>query len=164
MLWRVNRLTGASSELVSFPDIPNPLFGHVGGPFTQAVPTGIASVDRRLLVALFRGAPFATGTSSIEMVDPATATHSPYLSNLTTAIGVLPQRKHRHQDLLVLEYAATGPFFAGPGTLLKFDDMDGAPTTVADCLAAPTSMTLNRWNHTLYVTEEGGDLVGIPLY
>lgn len=163
LLWRLDSMTGAASVWVTFPDVPNPLFGHVGGPLVQAVPTGITAVDRQLLVSLFRGAPFPTGVSSVEMIDPATATHSTYLANLTTAIDALPIRRNRHRDLLVIENSSAGPFFAGPGTLLRFNDMTGTPTTLADCLVSPTSMVFNQWNHTLYVTEEGGNLVTIPM-
>lgn len=164
LTWRVNRLTGAASELANYPDVPNPLLGHVGGPVIQAVPTGINMVDHQLLVSRFTGAPFATGVSTIEMVDPYTGTHTPLLANLTTAIDTATlRRNHRQSDLLVLEMASAGPFFAGPGTVLRFEDATGTPTVVANCLASPTSMTLNRWNNTLYVTEEEGNLVSVPL-
>src|SRR5882724_2724295 len=59
-VWQVDLLTGSFSTLVTFPDIPNPLFGIVpaGGPNLQAVPTGIAVSGDHLLVTLFRGVPF----------------------------------------------------------------------------------------------------------
>lgn len=165
MTWRVDRLTGAYSEFANYPDIPNPLFGHVGGPFIQAVPTGIDVADHQLLVSRFTGAPFATGVSTVEMLDPHTGAHAPLIADLTTAIDTTSvHRTRHHDDLLVLEYASSGPFFSGPGTVLKYQDFGGTPTTVADCLAAPTSMTLDGWNRTLYVTEEEGNLVTVPLH
>lgn len=162
--WRVNRLTGSAEVFAEYPDVQNPLFGKVGGPFIQAVPTDIGVVDHQLLVSRFTGAPFATGVSTVEMLDPHTGTHTPLISGLTTAIDTASlDRSRRRKDLLVLEYSSAGPFFQGPGTVLRYDNFAGAPTTVADCLTAPTSMTLNKWNHTLYVTEETGNLVGIPV-
>jgi hypothetical protein len=114
-----------------------------------------------LLLSRFTGAPFATGVSSVERIDPVTGEDTRLISNLTTAIGTIPLRQG-HQPLLVLEMATSGPFFSGPGTILKFDDPAGAPTTVASCLVGPTSMTYDRSTHTLYVTEEEGNLVSVP--
>jgi hypothetical protein len=47
--------------------------------------------------------------------------------------------------------------------VLRFDKPSGPPTRIADCLHAPTSMTLDRRDGILYVTEEAGKLVGIPM-
>ena len=84
------------------------------------------------------------------------------IPNLTTAIKTISLDRHRNGDLLVLEDSSEGPFFAGPGTVLLFQRAGDAPTTVADCLVGPTSMTLDKQNNTLYVTEEEGNLVSIP--
>ncbi|WP_449421809.1 ScyD/ScyE family protein [Rhodanobacter lindaniclasticus] len=163
LTWKVDRLRGTSAPFVAFPDIPNPLFPHVGGPFMQAVPTGIIAVHDKLLVTLLRGAPFATGTATVEQLDVRQATSTPLISNLTTAIGSISLKQGRKAGLLVLEYASAGPFFSGPGTVLRFDDPAGPPTKVADCLTAATSMTLDRRDGILYVTEEGGSLIGIGM-
>lgn len=162
LAWKVDSLTGAKSTFATFPDIPNVLFPRVGGPFQQAVPTGITTEGDDVLVALFRGAPFATGSSAIERIASRTAAHAPLIANLTTAIDVLPLRQGRGHGYLVLEMSSAGPFFSGPGTLLQYDDPSGPPTKVADCLSAPTSMTLDRKAGVVYVTEENGNLVGIP--
>jgi hypothetical protein len=161
LAWKVDALNGAQTAFVSFPNGPNPMFPGVGGPSIQAVPTGITAWRGKLLLSRFTGAPFETGVSSIERIDPVTGADAPFISNLTTAIGTIPLHE-AHQPLLVLEMAASGPFFSGPGTVLKFDDPAGTPTTVASCLVGPTSMTLDRSTHTLYVTEEEGNLVGVP--
>jgi hypothetical protein len=60
--------------------------------------------------------------------------------------------------------AGFGPFFAGPGTLLRIPGFEGAPETVADCLVAPTSMSLDRWTRTMYVTQQDGNVVRVPLH
>ena len=66
-MWDVDLATGAHTMLATFPTIPNPL--PIGGPVIEAVPTGIAYVDGRLLVTLFRGVPFAPGSSSVVEID-----------------------------------------------------------------------------------------------
>jgi len=50
---RVDIATGTFSTLATFPNVGNPL--PIGAPTVEAVPTGIAYSDGRLLVTLFRG-------------------------------------------------------------------------------------------------------------
>jgi hypothetical protein len=152
-VWQVDIPTGAISVLASFPDIRNPLFPAVGGPFSQAVPTGIRYASDRLLVTLFRGAPFAPGGSAVEEIDPATGVHAPLITGLKTAIDVLPILNSGSTDYLVLQHASAGPFFGGPGLLRHFPGAGGPPTVLADCLDHPTSMTLDEKTGTIYVTE-----------
>jgi hypothetical protein len=52
---------------------------------------------------------------------------------------------------------------ASAGQVLRFESPAGPPTLVADCLTAPTSMTLDRKTGTLYVTEEQGRVVSIAM-
>jgi hypothetical protein len=159
--WAVNLLTESFSSLVAFPNIPNPLYPALGGPFLQAVPTGIAAFDDQLLVTLFRGAPFPTGVSIVEQVDPMTGADTPLVTGRTDAIGIRPVKTHGATSYLVLQYASAGPFFQGPGLVLRFDDPAGPPTVIANCLTHPTSMTLNERTGTLYVTEEAGRVAAI---
>lgn len=161
-VWQVDLLTGAFSTLVTFPDIPNPLFPSLGGPFLQAVPTGIASFEDQLFVTLFRGFPFPTGVSTVEQVDPLTGSDTPLITGRTTAIDILPIKEHGGTSYLVLQHATAGPFFQGPGLVLRFDSPAGPPTVVASCLTSPSSMTLNEKTGTLYVSELGGRIVAIP--
>ncbi|HEX4667175.1 MAG TPA: ScyD/ScyE family protein [Chthoniobacterales bacterium] len=162
LAWQVHLETGSFSELVSFPDIPNPLFPDLGGPFLQAVPTGIAAVGDQLLVTLLRGAPFPTGTSTVEEIDSENGSDMEFINDLTSAIGIVPFRNHGAPNYLVLEFSSMGPFFSGPGTVLLYTDPTGTPATIADCLIAPSSMTWDRRNGTLYVTEVTGSLIAIP--
>jgi len=162
LVWQIDLLTGSFSPLVAFPNIPNPLFPSLGGPFLQAVPTGIASFEDQLFVTLFRGFPFPTGVSTVEKVDPLTGSDTPVITGRTTAIDILPIKEHGGTGYLVLQNATAGPFFQGPGLVLRFDSSAGPPTVVANCLTAPTSMTLNKKTGTLYVSELGGRLVAIP--
>ncbi len=161
-VWQVDPSTRAFSPLVAFPDIPNPLFPTLGGPFLQAVPTGIAVAGDQLLVTLLRGAPFPTGTSTVEQIDPATGSDTTFINNLTTAIDIIPVRKQGAAKYFVLEHSSAGPFFAGAGEVLRFDDPAGPPVVLADCLTLPSSMTFDKSTGTLYVTEVDGSLVAIP--
>jgi hypothetical protein len=161
-------------------NIPNPLFNptpppaSLGGPFVEAVPTGIRYVNGRLLVTLFRGFPFPAGTSVVEQVDRLTGQHAPLITGLKTAIDVLVTRedddgdrgddgdgdRDDHRAHLVLQHAS-GPVLSGPGLLRRFT-MDGPPTLVTSGLNRPTSMILDKKTGTLYVTEiVGGRVVAI---
>ena len=164
-VWQVDLLTGSHSTLVTFPAIPNPLFGIVpaGGPFLDAVPTGIAQVNGKLLVTLFRGVPFPPGTSTVQEIDPATATQSALITGRKSAIDVLPLSDDDDLDYLVLQHASAGPFFGSPGLVLHFETPADPPTVVTNCLVRPTTMTLNRKTNTLYVTEYGGRLVAMNM-
>jgi hypothetical protein len=166
LVWEIDLLTGAVSTLVTFPAIRNPLFGIPGlpgGPFLDAVPTGIASFDDQLFVTLFRGVPFPPGTSTVEQIDPLTGSDTPFITGLKTAIDVLPIVGHGEPNYLVLQHASAGPFFGSPGLVLRFDSPADPPTLIANCLTRPTSMTLNKKTGTLYVSEYGGRIVAIPL-
>jgi hypothetical protein len=166
LVWEIDLLTGAVSTLVTFPAIPNPLFGTPGlpgGPFLDAVPTGIAFFDDQLFVTLFRGVPFPPGTSTVERIDPLTGSATPFITGRKTAIDVLPIVGHGEPNYLVLQHASVGPFFGSPGLVLRFNSPAGPPTLIANCLTRPTSMTLNKKTGTLYVSEYGGRIVAIPL-
>ena len=164
LVWQVDIPTGAISVLAEFPNVPNPLFPAVGGPTSQAVPTGIRYVNGQLLVTLFRGAPFAPETSVVEQVDPLTGNHGPLITGLKTAIDVIPISGNGGTDYLVLQNASVGPFFGGPGLLLRFPASGGVPTVIANCLDRPTSMTLDEKTGTVYVTElNSGRLVAVSL-
>ena len=162
-VWQIDLATGSFSTLVSFPDIPNPLFPTLGGPFLQAVPTGIASSDDQLLVTLFRGFPFPPGVSTVEQVDPLTGSDTALITGLTTAIDVLPIGAGDSTNYLVLQLASIGPFIGGPGLVLRFETPAGPPTVVANCLTGQTTMTLDKKTGTLYVSELGGRVVAIPI-
>ncbi|HJX92949.1 MAG TPA: ScyD/ScyE family protein [Pyrinomonadaceae bacterium] len=164
-VWQVDLLTGSFSTLVTFPQIANPLFGIVpaGGPLLDPVPTGIAAVNGKLLVTLFRGVPFPPGTSTVQEIDPATANQSVLIGGRKNAIDVIPLTENDDLDYLLLQHASVGPFFGSPGLVLRFENPGDAPSVVTNCLVRPTSMTLNRKTQTLYVTEYGGRVVAVVL-
>ena len=161
-LRQVDIPTGAFSTLAAFPNIPNPLFPGLGGPFVEAVPTGLRSSDGQLLVTLFRGFPFPAGTSQVRSVDPETGAQAPFITGLKTAIDVLPiEGSDTHY--LVLQHASGAGPVTPPGLLLHFETPGGPPTIIANCLTTPTSMTLDEKTSTLYVTELAGRIVAIPI-
>ncbi|HEV2806656.1 MAG TPA: ScyD/ScyE family protein [Chthoniobacterales bacterium] len=164
VVYDVNLTSGAFTGLVAFPPVANPL--PFGPPFVDAVPTGIAFSDGQLLVTLFRGFPFAPGTSVVEKVNPQTGSHAPFISGLKTAIDVV--QVHADEDLtnvsryLVLEHSS-GDVLSGPGRLLRFNQAGAAPVVLADCLAAPSSMALDPATGTLYLTELNGHVAAIAV-
>jgi hypothetical protein len=165
LVWDIDLLSGSFSTLASFPPIPNPAFPTVGGPFLDAVPTGISSFGDQLLVTLFRGFPFPPGVSTAEQINPVTGSDTPFITGLRTAIDVLPLTD-ADTDFLVLQHNSGSvllPPWSGPGQVLRFETPAGPPTVVASCLARPTTMTLDKKTGTLYVSEYGGRLVSIPI-
>jgi hypothetical protein len=151
-LWQVDVPTGAVEPLTTFGPIPNPL--PIGGPVIEAVPTGIEYDDGRLLVTLFRGVPFAAGTSSVVQVDPDTGAQAPFIGGLKTAIDVIRVRELAEDGYLILQHSSgPAPFFAGPGVVLRVDPPGAAPTLLADCFVRPTAMVLDEQAGTVYVAE-----------
>lgn len=165
LIWRVDLPTRAVDTVASFPAIANPLFPNVGGPTMDAVPTGITVDGDSLLVSLFRGAPFAPGSSTVERVSrfASGGVHAdpPYITGLKTAIGVLPEPVAAGAGLLVLQHASVGPFFNGPGLVLRQGTPPSAPTVVANCLTRPTAIARDRQSGRLYVSEVAGTVVTI---
>jgi hypothetical protein len=167
LVWDVDLPTRTFSVLTTFAGVPNPFFNptppppSLGGPFLEAVPTGIAYSDGQLLVTLFRGFPFPVGASAVEQVDPLTGTHASFITMLTTAVDILPMRRQEDTSYLVLQHAS-GPVLSGPGRLLQFQ-VNRPSRVLESCLDHPTSMTLDAKTGTLYVTEiAAGRIVAIP--
>ena len=167
LVWQVDLASGTFSTLATFPRIPNPIFvnpnpppPNLGGPFLDAVPTGIRYSHGKLLVTLFRGFPFPPGVSVVEQIDPVTGAHSPLITGLRTAIDVLPLAG----DYLVLQHTSGTtilPPFTGAGLVLNFETPTSSPTVVTNCLARPTSMTFDDKTGLLYVTTFGGSVVEV---
>ena len=159
LVWRVDTETGTFGALAAFAPIPNPYFPTLGGPSVEAVPTGITYSDGRLLVTLFRGFPFPP-LAAVQQVDPETGAQGALISGLKSAIDVAPDRDG---GLFVLQHASNmSPFLNGIGVLLHYAVPGGTGTTVANCLARPTSMVVAKRTGTVYITElVGGRVVAI---
>ena len=125
-LRQVDLPSGMFSTLVTFPQIPNPT--PIGPPMIDAVPTGIVFSDGKLLVTLFRGFPFPAGTSGVEEVDPVTGSHAPFISGLTTAIGLLPVRANGDNDSVHPNYLTLEHMFDGPGFCRVFQLRPALPS------------------------------------
>ena len=61
------------------------------------------------------------------------------------------------------KWDVSGPFFGGPGLVLRFASPAAPGTVVANCLTGPSSMALDAKTNTLYVAELGGSLVAVRL-
>lgn len=162
-IWQASIHSGRFRPLALFEPIPNPLFPGLGGPVIEAVPTGIARENGRLLVALFRGFPFPAETSAIERISASSGRHSPFVTELTSAIDVLPLSvRHRDDDddddgrgwtqLLVLQHAS-GDVLSGPGSLIQIDRRTNEATIRSNCLNRPASMARDPRTGRVYVTE-----------
>jgi hypothetical protein len=162
-VWEVDLPTGTFRTLAEFSNVANPLFPAVGGPFQEAVPTGIAYSEGRLLVTLFRGFPFAQNTAVVEQVDPRTGSHGVLLTGLNSAVDILPLHDRANTSYLVLLHASFGPFFGGPGQVLRVAGPNSPGVPVTNCLTLPTSMALDAKTDLLYVTELGGRIVAVRM-
>ena len=142
---------GTLSVLVTFDDLPNPI--PVGGPFVQAVPTGIVFEGDQLYVASFTGFPFVEGLSRIYEVDLA-GTLSVFRDGLTSTVdlardprdGALTALRHGVFDL------ATG-FQPGTGRAFRLDD----DRVLADAFDLASAMAYDDVGD-LYVATLGGSV------
>ena len=165
-VYRVDLLTRAFAVLATFAPVPNPLFNpappppSAGGPFVEAVPTGIRESNGQLLITLLRGFPFPAGTSVVEQVDPSTGAHAPFLTGFKTAIDVLPVSEDGEStDYLVMQHAL-GFILGGTGSLTRVP-ASGSPVVLTSCLTRPTSFTRDDKSGTVYATELAGRVVVI---
>jgi sugar lactone lactonase YvrE len=163
---KVDLATGTFADLTLFDRIPN-LPGAAGPPSVEAVPTGIAYDDGRVLVSLFSGGPFLPGLSRVKTVHPITGDQADFLTGLRTAIDVLPVREGDDTDYLVLEnnFAPAPPFPPTGASIRRFEAPGGTSVVVSGCtMYRPTSMSLDRKSGTAYVTELlRGTVVTVPL-
>ena len=106
----------------------------------------MAYVDGRLLVTLFRGVPFAPGSSSVVEIDQSTGAWSTFIGGLKTAIDVLPMGG----GYLVLQNSSgPAPFFAGPGVVLSVSDPAVPPVTIRRLPGQANVDAARRWGHAL---------------
>jgi len=136
--------SGTFATLVSFPNIPNPLFGTIGGPTMEIVPDSIHWNGDQLIVSLLSGFPFPAGTSQVVGIDPQTGARTPLLAGLSSSVDVLPLRQDDETvGFLALEYSLA--HLAGaPGRLRLFDASGTSSTTLASGLVTPGSMVYDR--------------------
>ncbi|HUP25105.1 MAG TPA: ScyD/ScyE family protein [Thermoanaerobaculia bacterium] len=157
---QLDAATGRWSVLVRFPPVANPLFPNLGGPVTDAVPTGIwVREDGDLLVSFLTGFPFATGVASVRLVDAETGAVTPFISGLTTVTDVLQIGDVTY----VLEFS-TNFLARAPGRILRFETPSATPTVVAGGLIGAAGLAYEPSRHELLVSEAfTGRIVRVPL-
>ncbi len=137
-------VSGTFETLVSFSNIPNPLFGTIGGPTMEVVPDSIHWNGDQLIVSLLSGFPFPAGTSQVIAVDPQTGNRTPLISGLSSSVDVLPLREHDVTvGFLALEYSLAH-LAGGPGRLRLFDASGSSSTVLAGGLVTPASMVYDH--------------------
>jgi hypothetical protein len=157
---QLDAATGRWSVLVRFPPVQNPLFPNLGGPVTDAVPTGIrVREDGDLLVSFLTGFPFATGVASVKLVDAETGAVTPFISGLTTVTDVLQIGDATY----VLEFS-TSFLTRAPGRILHFSSPSATPTVIAGGLVGAAGLAYEPFRNELLVSEAfTGRIVRVPL-
>lgn len=150
---KVNINTGRTQTLTTFAPLPNPRFPQMGGPVTDAVPTSIRLFGDQLLVTLFGGFPFAPGASQIRSVDPTTGISQPFITNLTSAMDVLPVRDANGTARFFVLELSTDLTANAPGRLRRFDSPTATPAIVAPVLIGPSSMAVDPNSADIFVSE-----------
>jgi hypothetical protein len=161
---QVDLASGGYETLLSFPTRVNPLFGTIGPPRVENVPTSIRWDGEKLLVTLLSGFPFVPGMSQVWEIDPDTGESGVLIDGLSSAIDVLPlQRDDTTVGYLALEYS-TGHLAGLPGRLRMFDAAGVPVALVADSLLTPASMVVDRKSAQVIVAEIGQNrLIAVPL-
>jgi len=144
LVHKAELVSGAFETLARFPNIPNPLFGTIGGPTMEVVPDSIHWNGDQLIVSLLSGFPFPAGTSQIVGIDPETGARTALIAGLSSAVDVVPLRENDTTvGFLALEYSLI--HLAGaPGRLRLFDASGASSTTIGTGLVTPASMIYDR--------------------
>lgn len=144
-----------------FPPKPNPL--PFGPPFVEAVPDSVRLFGDRLLVSFLTGFPFAQGLAEVRIVSLVDGDHAPFISNLTSAMDVLPvaitNGRSAHYTLEFTTNFLQQPM--PPGRLLISTPAENV--VVLDDLISPTSMARDGETGDLFVTEIfTGRIIRVP--
>jgi hypothetical protein len=165
-LFKVNLLDGTYAELAEFSRIAN-TSGLGGPPSVEAVPTGMAYSDGKVLVSLLSGGPFIPGLSRVKAVDPVTGAQADFLTGLRTSIAVMPLADGDDTDYLALEnnFAPAPPFPPSGATVRRFETPGSVSAPVNGCtLYRPTSLARDPKTGDFYATELlRGTVVKVPL-
>lgn len=154
---------GAISTISSFSPVNNPLFGTLGGPTSQAVPTSITMApDGTLFVGTLTGFPFAQGASSIYKIASDNS-----VTALTGFTNVIDVAYGADNNLYVLQYTTTG--IAGPpsaGELFRVNPTTGDKTLLlSDPLLTPGGLAIAS-DGSFYITNNstsagGGQVIHV---
>jgi hypothetical protein len=134
--------SGSVSTVAVFPSRPH-------GRFTDSVPTSvIRGPDGHVYVGELSGAPFLTGTARIYRVVDGTA--QVWQEGFTTIIDLAFACDG---TLYVLQHSSLGPFFAGPGDVVRVEP-NGSRSTAFTGLQRPTSIVFGP-DGQLYISNLG---------
>ena len=161
---KVEIASGTFETLVSFANVPNPLFGTIGGPTMEIVPDSIHWNGDQLIVSLLSGFPFPVGTSQVVGIDPQTGARTALIGGLSSSVDILPLRQDDETvGFLALEYSLA--HLAGaPGRLRLFDASGTSSTTLASGLVTPGSIVYDRKTGEVVIgLLSVGQLVSIQL-
>lgn len=152
-IFKVDANNSAFEPLVMFAALQNPT--PIGPPRIDVVPDSIRLSADGLLVPTLTGFPFPAGAATVRKVNLDTGKIETLLSNLSSAVDVLPMRNSRGAArYFTLEFStnmtAQPP---APGRLSQFDAPNAARVTLADMLISPTSLARNQKSGDLFVTE-----------
>lgn len=156
MIRRVDVYRGTSRVIATFPQQRNTLFPGMGGPFVDAVPTGVHGLGSELIVSLLTGFPFGPGAASILSVSPETGAVTTVISGLRMVTDVLARRNGPATTYWVLEFGA-----GGPGRILRFDTATSNPIVITNSLTAPTGMSWDSHGGNIIVSQLTGTLVRV---
>jgi hypothetical protein len=157
---RIHRETGRMRTVLRVPPIPSAV---PGPPVSDPVPNAIVPYGNQFLVTQLTGFPFTPGVSRVSLFNPATATLTPFITGLSSAMDVIYiPRGDARPRFLVLEF--TNNFLGtppGPGRVLLYDSPAGAP--LVQGLTAPTSFAYDAATGEVFITELTGRLTSVKL-
>ena len=62
-----------------------------------------------------------------------------------------------------MQHASVGPFFGGPGLLLRYATPAGPAQTLASCMTRPTALAVDAKRGRVYISQLDGQLVAVDL-
>jgi hypothetical protein len=147
---RVNTVDGSHRTFVKFGTKPNPFFPDLGGPEIEAVPDSIHRVGSQLLVTLLTGFPFVEDLAEIRSVNLNGGKQNVLISNLTSAIDVLPAGTEN--QFFTLEFS-TNLLQNEPGRLRRYTSPDADAVTLISDLISPSSMAYDKNKGAIFITN-----------
>ncbi len=147
----INLTTRAVGTLTSFAPLPNTR--GMGPPVVEAVPDSIRVYGNQLLVTFLTGFPFPLGGAQVRLVDPATGTHTPFITGLTSAIDVVALPGGGFLTLEHTRDMLAGAAAGASGRLQWFASQNATPVVIDDALRNPTRLEFDERTGEVFITE-----------